>query len=233
VRGLTRTHDQQLLVFGDRGLAAVLGPSGAAEPLTTPLTDLCFHAAWCDQDGSAVLVGERLSRPAGAVVHVGRGEPPRIRFLDWTPRLRAVVRLTSGTMIACGDAGALLQIDASGNAPIAWERTAHLFDLSARPDGGASIVGTGGHALSISERLTIHLEAVQTTRDLLSVDIGADGAMWTAAAAGRILRRSRGVWERIPTDPSVTSRFAVIGPTDVGVLALAEDGLVIEVRQGL
>ncbi|MBI5531550.1 MAG: serine/threonine protein kinase [Deltaproteobacteria bacterium] len=232
VRGLTRTHDQQLLVYGDRGLASVVGPTGVAEPLTSPLTDLCFHCAWCDPDGSVALVGERLSRPAGVVVLVGRGEAPRVRFLDWTPRLRSVVRLTNGTMVASGDAGALVQIDASGNTPIPWERTAHLYDLSARPDGGASVVGTGGHALSMTERLTVHLEAVQTTRDLLAVDIGADGAMWTAAAAGRILRRSRGVWERIPTDPSVTSRFAVIGPTDVGVLAMAEDGLVIEVRQG-
>jgi serine/threonine-protein kinase len=232
VRGLARTHDQQLLVFGDRGLAAILAPTGLAEPLTSPLVDLCFHGAWCDPDGAMVLVGERLSRPAGVVVHLHRGEAPRIRFVDWTPRMRAVVRLTGGSMVACGDAGALLQIEPGGLTPVQWERTGHLFGLSGRPDGGASIVGTGGHALSLSERLVVQLEAVQTTRDLLDVDIGADGAMWTVGTAGRILRRARGLWERIPSDPSVVSRFATVGPTDKGVLVLGEDGVVIEVRQG-
>jgi hypothetical protein len=200
--------------------------------MSSPLVDVCFHAAWCDPDG-VVLVGERLSRPAGAIVHLSRTDPPRIRFLDWTPRLRALVRLLGGALIACGDAGALVQVDGSGYTPIPWERTGHLFGISARIDGGASVVGTGGHALSLSDRMTVRLEAVQTTRDLLAVNIGADASMWAAAAAGRVLRRTRGVWERIATDSTVSSRLVVIGPTDHGVLVLGDDGVVIEIRQAM
>jgi serine/threonine protein kinase len=231
VRGMARTWDHRVVVVGDRGLAAALAASGLPEPLTTPLTDLCFHGAWCERDGSVVLVGERISRPAGALVHASVGEPPRIRYVDWTPRLRSICRLRDGTMVACGDAGALLRVEPTGYTPIPWERTGHLFAISARPEGGASVVGTGGHALSVSDRFAVQLEAVQTTRDLLAVTIGADGAMWAAAAAGRVLRRNRGVWERIPTDPSISCRFVVIGPTNSGLVALGEDGVVIEIRQ--
>lgn len=231
VRGITRTHDGQIVVFGDRGLASILTPQGMPDPLGAPMPDLCFHGALCDPSGVVTLVGERLSREAGVIVQLARGEPPRIRFVEWTPRLRAIAQLASGVLVACGDAGALVRVALPELTPIAWECTGHLHAIAPRPDGGASIVGSGGHALSLSQQLSVQLEAVQTTRDLFAVDLGVDGAMWCAGAAGRVMRRVRGVWERIPVDASVTSRFTEIGPTNDGVLVVGDDGLVLEVRQ--
>lgn len=231
VRGLVRTPSSQILVFGDRGLASVVPPTGVAEPLTSPLIDLCFHGAFCATDGCVVLVGERLSRSCGAVARIDARGAVELHSVERTPRLRSVARLLGGQIVACGDAGALVCVDLPHVTPIPWECTGHLCGVAARPDGGASVVGSGGHALSLGDDLRVVLEAVQTTRDLCATNVGRDGAMWAAGVAGRLLRRGDGGWKRIPVDCVADSRLIVLGLTDSGMIVLGESGVVLDLRE--
>jgi eukaryotic-like serine/threonine-protein kinase len=231
VRGIARAQGGQILVYGDRGLLAALNANGLAEPLAEPMIDVNFYGAWCDDIGGVVAVGERLSHVCGVVAYATAHREVKLHRVQWSPRLRSVTCLVGGELIACGDAGALVTLNLPQCTQLPWARTGHLYCVAARPDGGASLVGSGGHALSVGPRMDVALEVVQTTRDLIATNIGADGAMWAVGAAGRILRRTNGVWERIGVEVPISSKFIALGPTDAGLLAVAEDGLVVDIRQ--
>ena len=84
-------------------------------------------------------------------------------------RLRGVTRLNSGTLVACGDWGAIERIELGIVEHVGSICGGHLAAISGLPNGGAVTVGVGGHALSLNAKLEAQLEAVQTTRDLLSL----------------------------------------------------------------
>ncbi|MET0595660.1 MAG: hypothetical protein ABW133_23385, partial [Polyangiaceae bacterium] len=141
-------------------------------------------------------------------------------------------RLASGALIASGDDGALVRLNVATHAAIPWERTGHLTAMAPRADGGALIVGTGGHALSITPQLQVKLEAVQTTHDLCSVAIAADGSAWAGATDRRLLRRRGNTWERVRFDVELGEQTSILVAQPIGdwVLAVASDGQMLQGR---
>jgi eukaryotic-like serine/threonine-protein kinase len=232
LRGMVLFSDASLLVFGDEGTIAVVSPSDEVRPWPNADHDLDLWGAAVDGRG-VVLVGTRRSRPVGVFVEAAFGRPPLpARTIDTAPTLRAVARLVGGALVACGDDGALVRLDVATHAVLPWERTGHLTAISARADGGALVVGTGGHALNISPNLQVKLEAVQTTHDLCSVAIGADGTAWAGATERRLLKRRGSTWERVRFDVDLDAETGILfaQPVADSVLVVASDGQMLQGR---
>jgi serine/threonine-protein kinase len=236
VRGVS-TLGGELLLFGERALVVRMAPSGAHQIWPVPDQDVTFLGAHCDEGGMVTLVGERPSRAVAARgVGVTTGtlaqmEAGRITLMSDAPqavRLRAATRLRSGTLIACGDWGALVRLELGVAEHVGAVCGGHLTAIAATPEGGALTVGAGGHALSISPRLEAQLEAVQTTRDLLCLSIADDGAAWAGAVQARLLRRSNQSWVRMSGDVGVSASVVAIWAGMRAVRAICDDGSVIE-----
>jgi len=228
-RGMIRTLDGRILLFGDRGWVATLSHTGQIEPWGVRDPDLRLSGACMLDHDTVVLVGERVSRQTGVVLVGRRAGNERPWIVDWPAPLRDVTRLADGSMLACGDAGTLLHLRPPAHTPLQWARTGHLYGLATKPAGGACAVGSGGHALAISDGLDVTIERVETTRDLYVVGPDTSGVMWAAGAAGRVLRHDGSCWERVLPEYEVASRFIALGATAQGMLFLAEDGLVADV----
>ncbi len=229
--GVVSLPDGTLLLFGDRSTIVALAPNGEAHPWRLPDQDIDCKGAIADRSG-VMLVGRRRSQPKGAFVEAVFGRAPLVRTIETTSTLRAVARLSSGAMVACGDDGALARIDVPTSAAIPWARTGHLLAIAARPDGGAFIVVSGGHALSLSAHLQATLEPVQTTRDLLSVAVAKDGSAWASATHQRILQRRGITWVRVPIDVDMDEQTSMlmVQPLVDSVLVVTSDGQVLEGR---
>lgn len=109
----------------------------------------------------------------------------------------------------------------------------HLASIAPLPDGGAVTVGVGGHALSLTPKLDAQLEAVQTTRDLLSLATTEDGQAWAGSAQARLLRRTNtGTpgWVRMSGDIGVTSSMIAVWAAGRSIRAIGDDGAVVEGR---
>ncbi len=104
----------------------------------------------------------------------------------------------------------------------------HLLAIAALPSGGAVTVGAGGHALSLSPALAPQLEAVQTTRHLLSLAVDPDGVAWAGSAQARILRRHRGGWLRMSGELGLTSAVVAIWAGPQSVRAVCDDGAIVQ-----
>jgi hypothetical protein len=222
--------DSLLLVFGDRATIATIGSNGDAQRWRLPDDDVDMRGAMVERAG-LVLVGRRRSASKGACVDALLGRAPTVRTIATTSTLRAVTRLSSGALIACGDDGALARIDVSTAAAIPWSRTGHLFAIASRPDGGAFAVGSGGHALALSPNLQVNLEPVQTTRDLVSVAVGPDGSAWAGATKRRVLQRRGTTWSRVLLETESDDKatiLAVVPLLDSSVLMVASDGQVLQ-----
>jgi hypothetical protein len=149
-------------------------------------------------------------------------------------RLRAVARLVTGPIVACGDWGALVRVELGVVEHVGSICGGHLNAIASTPDGGAVTVGAGGHALSLNPKLDAQLEAVQTTRDLLSLGTTEEGHAWAGAAQARLLRRTTSggapSWMRMSGDLGVTSNIVAISPSARVVRGIADDGAVVEGR---
>jgi serine/threonine-protein kinase len=232
LRGMVFFADASLLVFGDEGTIAVVSPNDEVRPWPNADHDLDLWGAAIDGRG-VVLVGTRRSRAVGVCVEAAFGRPPLpARTIDAAPTLRAVTRLAGGALVACGDDGALVRLDAATHAVVPWERTGHLTAIAARADGGAFAVGTGGHALSISAALQVKLEAVQTTHDLCSVAIGGDGTAWAGATERRLLKRRNATWERVRLDVELANDTGILfaQPVRDAALVVTSDGQMLQGR---
>ncbi len=230
-RGMIRTPDGRILLFGDHGFVATLTHTGQLEPWALGDRDLRLLSAGMGDADTAVLVGERMSRPTGVVVVASRTRADRAWIVDWPSPLRAVAVLTDGSFLVCGDAGALLVVRPPTHTPVQWARTGHLFGAAAYGAGGAAVVGSGGHALAVSDALDVTLERVETTRDLYAVAPDTSGAMWAAGAAGRVLHHDGASWVRVLPEYEIASRFIALGATAHGMIFLADDGLVADLAQ--
>lgn len=228
-RGMIRTPDGRILLFGDRGFVATLTHSGQLEMWGIRDPDIRLSSAVMATPDTAVLVGERTSRPTGVLVVASFASSDRPWIVDWPAPLRSVAVLADGSFLACGDAGTLLHLRPPAHMPLQWARTGHLHGIAARGTGGASVVGSGGHALAVSDALDVALERVETTRDLFAVGADTSGVMWAAGAAGRVLRHDGSSWERILPEYEIPSRFIALGATGQGMMFLADDGLVADV----
>ena len=243
IRGAIRSPYGELVLFGDNGFAMAVTRSGTAEAFPIQDHDLTLLGAYADEQG-LIFVGERISRPVGALVEVPRGGAVSVRSIEGCPRLHAAARLTGGALpgaptpiLVSGTQGGLLLIDAAGERSINWGRTGHLYAIAPTADGGAYAVGSGGHALRVSPLATLPgllnlptatLEAVQTTRDIVSVVLDDDGSAWAVGGQARLLHRRSSVWMRIPLDPSIQGQLVAVRARRDGITVLGEDGIVLE-----
>jgi len=243
IRGAIRSPFGELVLFGDNGFVMAVSRAGVAEPFPIQDRDLTLLGAYADDRG-LIFVGERISRPVGALVEVPRGGAAKSRSIEGCPRLHAAARLTrpadpgaSGTLLVSGTQGGLFLIDEAGERAITWGRTGHLYAIATTADGGAFAVGSGGHALRISPPTTLPglpnlptatLEAVQTTRDLSAVVLDDDGSAWAVGGQARLLHRRSSVWMRIPLDPAIQGQLVAVRARRDGITVLGEDGLVLE-----
>ena len=230
VRGIMRTPDGKSLLFGDEGRLATLEPDGSVVAWGPPRKGIRILDAWMDGPDEAYVVGERLTTGGGFTLHVVRGREHEAQLLETPTALRGIARTVGGPLVACGDGGALLHLQFPVHYPIHWERTGHLWAIARKPAGGLAVVGSGGHALYISPSLDVLLEPVQTTRDLIAVTAATDGSMWAVGTDGRILRHDGTTWIRVDPSTSIPSRLIGVGAAGTGVVALGEDGTVVEAR---
>ena len=237
VRGIHWGHASGVVIYGERAFAARIDPKGNLESFSVPDREVTFLGAFRDDDGTSTLVGERPVRQAlktapwptmGIVAQVRDGKLTLLGDAPKCARLRAATRLRSGTLLACGDWGALVRLELGVAEHVGAVCAGHLTAIAACEDGGAVTVGAGGHALSISPRFDAQLEAVQTTRDLLSLTIGEDGAAWAGAAQSRLLRRSGGSWVRMSGEVGITAAVLAVWASAREVRAVCDDGAVIE-----
>lgn len=238
VRGLRSLRDGGVLLFGDSGLVARAAPGGAVTVWRVPDPEITFHGALVEPNGTTTLVGERPYR--GAAVRAAPGGTAGV-FAQFSgdriavvgdaincTRLRAVTRLTSGLLVACGEWGALVRVELGVADYVGSICAGHLLAIAPLPDGGAVTVGVGGHALSLSPKLEAQLEAVQTTRDLLALATTDDGQAWAGSALARLLRRSNGSWLRMSPDIGLTSNMVALSIGPRTVRAIGDDGVVVE-----
>ncbi len=243
IRGLRWLGDGSVLFFGEKGLVGRVATNGAANLWRVPDTEITFLGAHTDISGTTTLVGERPYRgaaarsvpgaTAGVVAQFSGDRVTVVSDAINTTRLRAVTRLASGVLVACGDWGTIVRIELGVVEHVGSICGGHLACISPLPDGGAVTVGVGGHALSLSPKLEGQLEAVQTTRDLLSLSTTEDGQAWAGSAVARLLRRSTAAtpgWVRMSGDIGVTSSMIELWASSRSVRAIGDDGTVVEGR---
>jgi hypothetical protein len=241
LRAIARVASGDLIVCGD-GAASIVHLDGNATQIEIADADAVWLGALADARG-IVLTGERRSRPSGIVAIVAAGADGKAKVMDieGTARLHAATRLGNGTILVCGTHGALFALDGDDAQEVVWGRTGHLYAAATSLDGGAFVVGSGGHALAVAPphpslrgvAPEATLEAVQTTRDITAVTVDVEGTAWAAGAQGRLLARQAGTWSRVPADTGSAALVAVTTRSGEGrvheVVALAEDGTVVEI----
>jgi hypothetical protein len=226
----------EVLLFGTGGLLVRLSAIGALDVL--PVCDAeaaLFGGHFDPRSSTLMLVGERPDRAnrankVGVLVEYEGRRIVRVADVPRSTRLRGITQLTSGIYAAVGDGGILVRVEKgtlSARGPLCH---GDLLAISASPDGGALAVGTGGHAFSLTPALDWHLEAVQTTADLLSVFVTSDGTGWGGAHKARIVRRTGDSWVRMSGELGVSSGVCAIWATARLVRGLCSDGAVIEGR---
>lgn len=239
VRGLRLLPSGELLVFGEAGFVAKLASSGALAPLPQPDPEAVLAGAWVDpHDDAFVLVGERFAgggvtrtTSTDRVGYVARYVGRRLAWAgDAAPagRLNAVARF-GPDWIAVGNRGALVKVGQSSAEYVRPVCAGDLFAAGTLPDGGVLTVGAGGHALHVSGRLEARLEAVQTTRDLVSLAISDDGVAWAGAPA-RVLRRTVDSWVRMSGELGIHSSVIALWVRPNIVRAVCDDGAMLEGR---
>lgn len=237
IRGIVSFARNEALLFGTGGLLVRLSAIGALDVLPVSDAEAALYGGHFDpRTSTLMLVGERPDRAnrankIGFVVEYEGRRIVRVSDVARTTRLRAITQVAGGVYAAVGDNGVLVR--AEKNAVSVRGPLCHgdLLAISSSPDGGALAVGTGGHAFSLTPALEWHLEAVQTTADLLSVFVTSDGGTgWGGAQKARIVRRTGDSWVRMSGELGVTSGVCAIWAGPRIVRGLCTDGAVIEGR---
>jgi serine/threonine-protein kinase len=238
VQGLAWLGSNDLLVYGSRGLVMRVTPGAPPERWPVPDEEVTFLGGHVDGQGTVTLVGEkhapRATRGGSSATTMGvmaqfvRGRLSVVANAPMCSRLRGVTRLRSGVLLGCGDWGAIVRFELGVAEAVTSACTGHLFAIAALEDGGAVSVGAGAHAIAISSTLRAQLEGVQTTRDLCSLAVDANGAAWTGSAQARLLRRTLGGWVRMSGELGLQSSVVALTTTPRSVRAICDDGAVIE-----
>jgi eukaryotic-like serine/threonine-protein kinase len=244
LRGLRWMRDGSVLLFGEGGFVArhVLG--GGTTIWRVPDPEITFLGALVEDNGVTTLVGERPyrgnatrsvpGRTAGVVTQFNGDRVTVVGDAMSCSRLHGVARMTNGQLVACGDWGSIVRVELGVVEFVSSICGGHLLAIAPLPDGGAVTVGVGGHALSLGAKLDAQLEAVQTTRDLLSLATSEDGQAWAGSAQARLVRRSSAngasSWIRMSGDIGVTSSMISVAAGPRTVRAIADDGTVVEGR---
>lgn len=236
-RGIRKLRNGDIVLFGESALLMRMAPSGVHEIIGAPDRQASFHGAHVDEiAGTVLFVGERPLqgrgvRPGatvGTALLTKDARPGALVDITGSTRLNAVARILSGALVACGDWGALGRIDGENGRFVGSICNGHLHAIAALPDGGAVTVGAGGYALYLSPKLDPKLEAVQTTKDIACVSLGADGTPWAGAAQSRVLRRTEGSWVRMTPELGLASNVLAVWAGERNVRAICDDGAVLE-----
>jgi serine/threonine protein kinase len=235
LRGVVMLPRSEALLFGTAGLLLRLTAAGQWQVLAVSDAQATLYGAHAGAAETVVLVGERPDRAhpgerIGFVVEYQGGRITRANDAARTTRLRAVTRLASGLYAAVGEGGALVRIEGGVLAFRGSLCHGDLLSVAPTPDGGAFVVGTGGHAFSLTPALEWHLEAVQTTADLGAVCVGHEGSGWAGGDRTRVIRRTGDSWIRMPFEVGVTSAISAIWAGPRVVRAMCSDGAMIEGR---
>ena len=225
VQGLIATPAGEVVLYGD-GVLHGVGPDGTARPWSPPDPDVSWASATF-APGELVFVGQSRSRRTSLIGLLRPGLPLAITPVEGTGRLLAATRLSSGSLLACGEAGELVHLSPSGPVPIQWGKTGHLLAVAASSDGSAHVVGSGGHALLVTRELEARLEPVQTTRDLHVVG-AANGVVLAGGNDARMVYRTQKAWLRLalPSQATANVRAIVVGAGSARIAL--DDGMVLE-----
>jgi eukaryotic-like serine/threonine-protein kinase len=243
LRGLRWMSDGSVLLYGDNGFVAKHVVGGTTAIWRVPDTEISFLGALVEDDGTTTLVGERPYRGTAARSFPGKTAGVITQFKGDritvvgdalnAARLHGVARLPGGPIVACGDWGAIVRMEMGVVEFVASVCAGHLLSIASLSDGGAVTVGVGGHALSLGPKLDAQLEAVQTTRDLLSLDTDGE-QVWAGSAQARLVRRTtlHGTksWVRMSGDIGVSSSMVAVAVGSRSVRAIGDDGTVVEGR---
>jgi serine/threonine protein kinase len=222
------------LVAGELSLVARIRATGGVATWSAAAPDITHLAANLDTGGTATLVGERTDHRGGAspthatVVIATESSAPRIVDVAKYARLRSVARVGPRTLIACGDAGALVAIVDGKIAQSAVASAADLNAIAALPDGSAVVAGKGGYVFQVWTDLKCRLEAIQTTRDLWAVAVEPDGTAWSAGDQARVLRRDATGWVRVGADVPGARTIIALWAGPRRLVAICDDGAVLE-----
>lgn len=223
LRGLLATP-QGVLVFGERGQLWGQSADGSFVPWTTPDKDLIWlNAVLVPHPAEILLIGEQVDQISSVLGILRPGQAIVRRPIEGVQRLTAATRLVSGGLLACGEGGELLYLGNGAPEPVSWGRTGHLSTLIPAPDGGAHIVGSGGHALYVSANREARLEPVQTTRDLFSLIMTPSGP-WAGGQDARLLRRTPAGWIRVPLPSSLHGNIRALHASTSSLSVLFDDG---------
>jgi len=240
LRGVMWVDGKELVLFGEGSMLARVSARGQVDVLRVVHPGITFHGACRVPEGDLWLVGEHTYRgsitrsvqvgtTAGVFVRVSKGRVDAFAECAATSSLTAITR-AGNDMLACGERGALVRCDLDRAELLGSLCHGHLRGIAALPDGSAVTVGVGGHALHVTQGREGVLEAVQTTRDLLSLAVAPDGSAWAGAATARLLRRSNGSWVRMSGDlPSQGNVLAILAH-EATVRAVLDDGALVEGR---
>lgn len=238
VVGAVFRPDQNVVLFGARGLAGVLDARGQLDAWSVPDPEVTFLGGFVDREGRTILVGERPYRAqaprhfpgttAGVLAQFEGDTLALLAEASSTTRLLAATRTSAGQLLACGEWGILVRLELGVIDTLGSICGGHLRAIAATSDGGALTVGAGGHALSILPTLAWNLEAVQTTRDLHALHVTPHGTAWAASSQARVLRRCAGNWIRVSGDLGITSDLVAVWGSERRVLAVATCGAVVE-----
>lgn len=228
VRGVMTTPAGELVVYGDRGTLWGQGPDGALRPWAAPDEIHWQHASLVPHPAEILLIGEHAAQRRPVLGLLRPGQPLTKRPIENVGKLNAATRLVSGGILVCGDNGELLFLGNGPPVPIPWGRTGHLMSITASLDGGAHVVGSGGHALFVTPLREAKLEPVQTTRDLTVVAMGPAATPWAGGQDARLLKRTLGGWVRAPLPPAAQGSVKAIfaGPSVIHVML--DDGAIFE-----
>jgi hypothetical protein len=240
IRGVFRGERADLYVSG-QGFAARLRVDEPTEVEWLPVESSATLVAGAYDRERVVFVGWSSSGH-GLLVEVGAragARGPVAHRLRLVPRPRAVACLEGGLVLVCGEQGALVTVDADGGErEVTWGRTGHLYSAVATSDGGAFVVGSGGHALRVTRPSSVlgppssqalplaTLEAVQTTRDLFSVSLDEVENPWAVGANARLLQRRNGTWMRVAVELAGESKLLAARIRAGVTTVVAEDGAV-------
>lgn len=240
LRGVMWGEGKELVVYGEGSMVARMSARGQVDVLRIVHPGIAFLGACRTTEGDLWLVGEHTYRgsitrsvqvgtTAGVVVRVSRGRVDGFAECAAVSSLTAVTRAGSD-VLACGERGSLVRCGVDRAELLGHVCHGHLLGIAALPDGSAVTVGVGGHALHVTTSREGVLEAVQTTRDLLSVAVAPDGIAWAGAATARLLRRSGASWVRMSGDLPTQGNVLAILAHEATVRAVLDDGALVEGR---
>lgn len=240
IRGVLWIDGKEILIYGEGSLIARVSARGQVDVLQVMQPGITFHGASRFPEGDVWLVGEHTYRGsvarsvqsgtmAGVVVRVSKGRVDAFSECPSTSRLMSIAKVGSD-VLACGDRGALVRCEVDRTELLTNLCHGHLHAISALPDGTAVTVGAGGHALHVTQRREGVLEAVQTTRDLLTLAVSPDGVAWAGAATARLLRRTSQTWVRMSGDLPTQGNALSILAHEATVRAVLDDGVLVEGR---